>query len=298
MRMLHSQRRARAFTLIELLVVIAIIAILVGMILPAIQKVREAANKASSQSNLKQIALATINYADNNNGRMPGCYNSPSYSYSYTNGVYNYTYTGDSGSLFFSILPYIEQKALYDSSYFNTSYTYGTYTYTYNYHYANSSGHPIKLYFAPGDPTADSTQSNSSYVSNALVFPYSSGSSGAARFPASIPDGTSQTIGFAEAYAQMSYCYTSGGYTYSYNIGRDWGGSYTYWSPSAYTSQPFQVLPPRTSASSSIPQGLAAAGIQVALMDGSVRGVNFTVSNATWYAACTPAAGDLLGNDW
>jgi prepilin-type N-terminal cleavage/methylation domain-containing protein/prepilin-type processing-associated H-X9-DG protein len=94
-------RTRRGFTLIELLVVIAIIAVLIGLLLPAVQKVREAAGRAKCQNNLKQIALACHNYESANRYFPAGQGDPP------VNG-------GDAPSMLAVVLPYMEQASLYN----------------------------------------------------------------------------------------------------------------------------------------------------------------------------------------
>ena len=101
-----SDRSRKAFTLIELLVVIAIIAILIGLLLPAVQKVREAANRMKCSNNLKQLALAAHNYHDANK-RFPSAYVAQT--------------PARIEAVFVTLLPYVEQTTIYNQWNFTTA---------------------------------------------------------------------------------------------------------------------------------------------------------------------------------
>ncbi|HEV3444746.1 MAG TPA: DUF1559 domain-containing protein [Gemmataceae bacterium] len=222
-----ATRRCRgAFTLIELLVVIAIIAVLIGLLLPAVQKVREAANRAKCLNNLHQMGLATIQTTDVY-GAMPPLFN---YADPNLGGYVAMPYGGHNGSIFLHLLNYLEEGSLYQFTDPVFDYKSGLVTcpgFVAGTAPANGAGSGrVPIYLCPSDNTvgggfASGGETNPqmwgvcSYGANFLVFgkPSVWGSAanklypfpaldGRNRYPASIPDGTSKTIMFSERLAQ------------------------------------------------------------------------------------------------
>jgi len=297
-------RRWRGFTLIELLVVIAIIAILIGLLLPAVQKVREAAARVQCQNNLKQMSLATIDCADTYQSKLPpGLGTYPSRKVNPNNGQ---------GSLHFHILPFIEQDNLYKSSLGTDGRNNGYATYT---AWNVQQTTVVKTYMCPSDPSQDGgwAQAKTSYAYNANVFGISydwNWGQGSYRYPASISDGTSNTIFFTEKEV-TSYGGQSGWSPDSgFNCWSDWGPAIS----SVEGGQPtgvnamFIVQPKKGCANTGQGVGYCGdgnransphtGGINAGMGDGSVRFVSGSVSPATWWAALTPAGGETLGSDW
>ncbi len=296
-------KRWRGFTLIELLVVIAIIAILIGLLLPAVQKVREAAARAQSQNNLKQMSLGLANFAGTYNNQLP-----PGYGV-FPVGSGGWKQPGAAeGSLYFHLLPYIEQQNMYnaartsDGGYLSMQLQW--------------SGRPrmVKTYIAPSDPTAqpNSGRAICSYYYNILLFCQPTGSLNwqGPMYPATITDGTSNTIFITEGYSMPGNSSMAG--NSQWNGGNnggvyDWCTRYEgcYGVGPAYFASSGQVPPfnppgtPPSSGNVCIPYALGtASGIQVGMADGSVRTVNQGISPYTWYLANNPQDGMPLGSDW
>jgi prepilin-type N-terminal cleavage/methylation domain-containing protein len=313
-------RKWRGFTLIELLVVIAIIAILIGLLLPAVQKVREAAARTQSQNNLKQMGLALHNCNDTI-GKLPPCVgNFPAQTPDWSNGN-NWT-PSPNGTLFYFIMPFIEQDNVFKGQWYGS---YQNWT-------ANGANTPIKTFIAPGDPSSPSNglQPNynnwgtTSYSPNFLVFGTGSSAGdwsaprgadgGFARIPATFQDGTSNIIMMMERYHT---CPANGNFYLTWpndqNTSQQYYPYYPNWSyglqtqPPAYNNNPNTFPTPQGKPSlnggsqpciSSYAQGFSTAGIMCGLGDGSVRLVSTSITQATWNYALWPSDGNVLGSDW
>jgi len=274
-------------------VVIAIIAILIGLLLPAVQKVREAAARMSCSNNLKQCGVAIHNYASASDGATK----IPPIEY-YLPGAQSPGWTPFMGAL----LPFMEQQNIYNR--------------------ANGSGAMwnngnatavIKSFICPSDPSPASSLcingwAATSYAPNYLMFgpttatDPSTGQSN--QIPmyniGNIPDGTSNTVGMVERYASCPQYGWSNAWAYPQGTYWGWNSNGAAWGPWGLYNP--QIQPPlrNTSVQAAHPYypNTGHSLCLVLLMDGSARGVSASVSATTWQRACTPDDGQPLGSNW
>jgi prepilin-type N-terminal cleavage/methylation domain-containing protein/prepilin-type processing-associated H-X9-DG protein len=306
-----------AFTLIELMVVIAIIAILMSLLLPAVQKVREAASRMQCQNNLKQIGTALHNYHTSYQNLPPG---------SNANGF----------TVLALILPFIEQDNVYAQIDFTQP--------------ANSAANAgataigVKTYVCPSDRTSvvPATGGGNNYFANYGTEPWffqnrtvSNGvftlrePKGGVRLT-DIKDGTSNTAAFSElrkgdynnamyspwdwlnasslgAPTTVQQAYTLCQSINTSNLGYQWLSAGGEWLNDNATGCAYIHCGQPNSINCGFPANLRFCvnansdhinGVNLLLCDGSVRYVNSDISLTTWRAVGTRASGEVLGPDW
>jgi prepilin-type N-terminal cleavage/methylation domain-containing protein len=258
------------FTLVELLVVIAIIAVLIGLLLPAIQKVREAAARLQCVNKMRQLALAVQHFSSVHEERLPDIDGSTSGRNSLQ-------------SVHVALLPFLDGGDSYPD--------------------APSKAPEIPLFLNYLDPSLEESRTGyTSYACNAMAFAVGM------RLPASFLDGTSNTIGFVERYSTR--CGTDSFSYYVYGEASPAWRRATFADKAVYGDEApvggvlpkyqltFQVRPALDKCASSLPQSPHRDGMHVTLMDGSCRYLSPQIGFATFWHAVSPHDGEIPGSDW
>jgi prepilin-type N-terminal cleavage/methylation domain-containing protein len=304
-------KKRLGFTLIELLVVIAIIAILIALLVPAVQKVREAAARTQINNNLKQCSLGVHSYHDVYKVFPPA---------SYKAGMFSNVTNANGVPFSEHLMPYVEQLPLAQQLLNNGTGVPPTGTWT-----------SIPPFQAPLDLTTSDWLRVQNFAANLRVFTDigSSASATAVMIPfasnfqtcstslgRTFTDGTSNTLMFATRFGFSGGIGSNGGGSGTPNSCWDvlvMGSGGAYFAGVPATSGPTQttinggwMIAPtlsqaalgNTSGVTSTPQAYDIGGLQVSLCDASARVVYPTISPFTWTIACQPNDGFPPGSDW
>jgi len=325
------RRSRKGFTLIELLVVISIIAVLVGLLLPGVQKIRAAAARMTCQNNLKQMGLALANF-DNTNGKLPaalihsGALTSPQSYKGYVGPEVSYKTQGPTPlstrlvynhSGFVALLPYIEQAPLF------SNYDYSTMTTSWptplpagasagpaGTNAANVTGKYIKIYTCPSDDQPADGTGLSNYLFNTAGFDETSppwdfttkttrgafGNDGAVAI-GRVMDGTSTTIAIGES-TQLHYAASPATSPSPMWGGGGYGAVHGVISGAANTpNYPTGLCGTNKKCSGQSIFSSNHGGItNFVFLDGSVRSLRDTIDATTWIALGTVAGNEVVSD--
>ncbi len=296
-------------SLIELILVVAVLAIMIGLLLPAVQKVRLAAVRTQDTNRLRQISLSIVQIAETRGGAVP--------KYDMDTGA---ILAGEQSPLV-SVMWHLGGSAPFDHPSLSAP-----------------EGYKNRFYQSPADPSFDQNPNNwgqVSYAANELVF------RGGSNLINSFTDGLSNTIFWTTHYAKcgagefdiasveasrriiwngmvppwaspVGWSVTSRRATFAdRSSGDTYPGpspanpaitvgitQYPYGLSPHYARTMFQLAPKVADCNPHVPNSFYPTGILVALGDGSVRFLSGTVSESTFWSAVTPAGGEVLGGDW
>ena len=268
-----------------------IMATLIGLLLPAIQRVRATAERVRCVNKMKQIILAGHNFASDHGGRLPSIY-PPAVPVLQDSFFY------------FDVINYVDGARLGTGGSVREDIGDGEFT--------------TRFFYCPSDPTIELRYNDPlrflgkrnhlcSYAANMVAL------AGAPYLDRAFPDGTSTTIAVAEHYARCGegadFFYNVAGLSYLGVVGNifcfprratfaDGENGDVMPVTGASIGKSFQVTPSPPACDSAISQTPHPGGMVTAMIDGSVRVISNSISPKTFWAAVTPAGGEILGGDW
>lgn len=295
MRPAVTYTRHSGWSLIELIIVIAILGIMFGLVLAAVQRVRQAALRTTSENHLRQIALATHQLAGDREGRVKGL----------TQAVLPIKPFYSESSIFDALLPYLlGQRTLPPNP---TPAQIGEYLVP-----------TVKIYISPADttynanPGYDGLPGKCSYAANMLAF------DGSILIPFSVQDGMSSTLAFSERYHYCGLTQEPATYPYIFAArpGIPVGGErratfadkgwfdvmpvkdpFTGQTVASRRGVTFQLRPTVDEADSKMLQTPHPSGLPVALFDGSVRTLSPSIAEHIFWGMITPNGGEVISPD-